>query len=58
MHSEMPIPKKPTLYAEMSLLDRVIDNVLSQNKEITQSDLNQVVVAAQPNTPPQRLFLD
>jgi hypothetical protein len=46
----MPTPEKPTLYAEMNLLDKVIDNVLSQNKEITQSDINRVTVAAQVQT--------
>jgi hypothetical protein len=46
----MPIPEKPTLYAEMNLLDKVIANILSQNKGITQSDLNRVTVAAQVQT--------
>lgn len=43
----MPIPEKITLYHEKNLLDRVIDNVASQDKALSVSDLNKVSIAAQ-----------
>ena len=43
----MAIPEKTVLYHEKNILDRAIDNVLGQNKSLTASDLNQVIVAAQ-----------
>ncbi len=43
----MPIPEKVTLYHEKNLLDRVIDNVASQENALSASDLNRVSVAAQ-----------
>ncbi len=43
----MPIPEKQTQYYEKNLLDRVIDNVASEDNPLTASNLNKVGVAAQ-----------
>ena len=43
----MSIPDKITLYHEMNMLDRVINNVASKETSLTQSDINKVIVAAQ-----------
>lgn len=43
----MPIPEKISLYHEKNLLDRVIDNMSSQNNALSSSNLNKVLVAAQ-----------
>lgn len=43
----MPVPEKTTKYYEKDLLDHVIDQTVSQNKPLSEIDLNRVVVAAQ-----------
>jgi hypothetical protein len=46
----MAIPEYTEKFYEKNLLDRVIDNVIAQNKTLTQSDFNRVGVAAQIQT--------
>lgn len=43
----MPIPKQPTPHYLKDPLDLVIENTANQTGELTQSDINKVVVAAQ-----------
>lgn len=43
----MPLPDKTLKYHEKNLLDHVIDQISTQEKEPTAADLNKVVVAAQ-----------
>lgn len=43
----MPTPDKQTLYVEKDLLDRAIDQVASEDSELSISDINRIMVAAQ-----------
>ena len=43
----MPIPEKHTQYYEKDLLDRVLDNVISNSDPLSASNLNKVATAAQ-----------